>query len=97
MAASSEANLKRRYGITEVQYQAILAYQGGVCAICEGRRRYRLLCDHDHKTGKLRGLLCKRCNRQLLPALKDDPVMADRAVGYLMHPPADDVLSKEAA
>lgn len=92
-----EANLRRRYGITQAQYDALLAHQGGVCAICGGKRRYRLLVDHDHKTGRVRGLLCRRDNHQLLPALKDDPVIADRAVGYLMHPPADDILGQEAA
>jgi hypothetical protein len=58
-------NLLARYGITVDQYNEMLARQNGVCAICEepcssGRR---LAVDHDHDTGKVRGLLCNRCNR----------------------------------
>jgi hypothetical protein len=52
-----------------VEYDAMLAAQGGVCAICgrppkPGGRRFHK--DHDHKTGRLRGLLCFTCNRYIL-------------------------------
>jgi Recombination endonuclease VII len=53
-------------GITDADYQALLASQGGGCAICDHPPRTRRLhVDHDHKTGKVRGLLCHRCNRAL--------------------------------
>lgn len=58
----------RRYGITLEQYEAQFAAQGGVCAICGGAgggKWWPLVIDHDHETGKFRGLLCDRCNRWL--------------------------------
>jgi hypothetical protein len=61
------ASLKYNFGITTEQYDAMLTDQGGHCALCpttdDGRRR--LSVDHDHSTGKVRGLLCFRCNTRL--------------------------------
>ena len=56
-----------KYGISIEQYEKALDQQKGVCKIC-GRppKRLRLAVDHDHKTGRVRGLLCMRCNRRLL-------------------------------
>lgn len=56
--------LRQQFGMTIATYDALLAEQNGVCAICKelcstGRR---LSVDHDHSTGRIRGLLCKRCN-----------------------------------
>lgn len=79
------------YGITWEQYEALLQSQGGVCAICRngepiahGRtgKQFRLSVDHCHSTGRVRGLLCQKCNRAL-GLLGDDPVMLQRAIGYL--------------
>ena len=60
-------DLRRRYGLSGVDYQRLLDAQDGVCAICkrpppEGRF---LGVDHDHKTDAIRGLLCDRCNLAL--------------------------------
>lgn len=58
--------LKHRYGITSADYQVLLERQGGTCATCqrrEGDVQWGVLCvDHDHATGKVRGLLCNSCN-----------------------------------
>jgi Recombination endonuclease VII len=59
--------LVERRGISEGQYAEMLARQSGACAIClrpckTGRR---LAVDHDHSTGRIRGLLCFRCNTAL--------------------------------
>lgn len=52
------------FGLTDKEYGDKLTAQGGVCAVCRSHQRYqRLASDHDHKTGKLRGLLCMNCNR----------------------------------
>lgn len=75
--------LRQRYGIGLEEYKEMLANQGGLCAICRGKRSYPLDVDHDHKTGKIRGLLCKMCNHRLLPACHDDVVLLLRAVAYL--------------
>lgn len=72
------------YGITAAEYAAKLAEQDGRCAICRGvPRSKRLAVDHNHKTGAVRGLLCKRCNHDLLGAAHDSIEMLERAVGYL--------------
>ena|SRR3990167_9669761 len=58
--------LKQKYGITEADYEKMLKDQGEVCAICKRHQRFqRLAVDHDHKTKKVRGLLCMSCNRGL--------------------------------
>ncbi len=54
-------NLKTRYGLTPDDVDRMLTDQGGVCAICQGEMK-RQCVDHDHATGKVRGLLCHRCN-----------------------------------
>jgi len=55
--------LMRQYGITAEQYDKMLARQGGKCAMC-GRppKKIRLAVEHDHKTKRVRGLTCYRCN-----------------------------------
>lgn len=80
--------IKRRYGITPADYDALLEKQGGVCAICEspscatGRR---LAVDHDHNTGHVRGLLCAACNL-LLGKARDDIALLTRSIAYLKDP-----------
>lgn len=87
----------RTYGITAAQYQAIYELQGGRCYICQraSGKRKRLSVDHDHKTGRVRGLLCTPCNRDVLGHLRDSVDALQRAVTYLLLPPADAVLTPE--
>jgi Recombination endonuclease VII len=59
--------LRSSYGLTVEQYQEMVRQQNGVCAICGrppkgGKKTKRLSVDHCHKTGRIRGLLCTRCN-----------------------------------
>ena len=61
-----EAHLIRMYGITIDDYTKMLTKQKGVCFLCgkppNGKKFKRLHVDHDHKTGEVRGLLCRGCN-----------------------------------
>lgn len=75
------AYIKRRYGITPEQYEAMYADQRGTCAI-RGVHADRLLIDHDHASGAVRGLLCKSCNFAL-GHLRDSAENAERAATYL--------------
>jgi Recombination endonuclease VII len=62
----ARAHLLRRYGLTDAEYDGIWEDQGGVCAICGQPPTNNLLAvDHDHVTGRVRGLLCAPCNRHL--------------------------------
>jgi len=67
------------YGLTEEQYAEILARQGGRCAMCEEIQK--LVIDHDHISGKVRGLLCISCNTGL--NFVERPQWLDRALKYL--------------
>lgn len=71
---------KRRssYGISELEYQALITEQGDLCALCDKKKK--LVVDHDHNTGKVRGLLCFRCNIAL--GLVEHG-FADKAQDYL--------------
>lgn len=55
-------SLKKLYGISLEEYKAMLSKQKGKCAICRKPPKGRLHVDHDHKTGRVRGLLCQICN-----------------------------------
>ncbi len=79
-----ESDFKRQYGITLHDYDAILRLQNGGCAICEqvAAPSKRLVVDHDHVTGKVRGLLCDKHNRAL-GFFGDDAEMLTRAAMYL--------------
>ncbi len=57
-----------RYGITLLDYYQILKLQKGRCGICKCKPtqvKNKFAVDHDHKTGKVRGLLCVSCNNKL--------------------------------
>ena len=53
-------NLKHKYGITPDDVATMREKQGGRCALCREARRLEV--EHDHLTGKVRGLTCHRCN-----------------------------------
>lgn len=76
----------RSYGITELQHWLMESYQGHKCAICEQPEKNgkSLSIDHDHDSGKVRGLLCNNCNRAL-GLLKDDKEMLSKAIHYLSN------------
>jgi hypothetical protein len=87
-----DQRLLKDYGINEATYEALLRSQGGVCAIChEGESRVGpfgqtepLCVDHDHATGRVRGLLCNGCNAGI-GSLGDDSNRLRAAATYLDH------------
>lgn len=81
--AVRDREYQRRFGITLEQYDQMLRSQRGVCAICQGKcKRGRLSVDHCHRTGRVRGLLCRACNL-LLGAAGDSRKLLKRAEAYL--------------
>jgi hypothetical protein len=79
------SELKKRYGISSEQYDEMFAAQDQKCAICRtetpgGRGCFHV--DHDHDTGKVRGLLCHRCNTSL-GGFGDSVDVLRAAIAYL--------------
>ena len=90
-AARERAHAKRvesTYGLAEGEYDALLAFQGGVCALC-GRPgvKKRLAVDHDHKTGRVRGLI-HAWENTFIGRIRDSLDWARNLVSYLQDPPA---------
>jgi hypothetical protein len=83
-ARERAGHLRRKYGISHEEYEALLHAQGGRCAICrrEPNPKISLHVDHDHETGAVRGLLCVRCNNGIALFDEDHEVLRDIA-GYL--------------
>jgi len=82
--------LKRKYNLTLEQYGELYMKQSGVCAVCFSPEtmkylgKVRQLCvDHNHDTGKVRGLLCSNCNRGL-GLLQDSAVVCNNLKEYLI-------------
>lgn len=71
----------KRYGITIEDWDRMFIEQGGRCAVCK-ETVDRLCVDHDHKTGRVRGLLCLTCNFAA-GALKDSVLLAESLIQYL--------------
>jgi hypothetical protein len=81
--------LKNQYGLTEEDFKELLIKQNGVCAICgqsetkvQHGKIQPLTVDHNHETGKVRGLLCFNCNIAI-GKLKDSVVLLEQAIEYL--------------
>jgi len=76
--------IQKRYGITIKDYKQLEMAQGGRCAICGGppSGRGRLHLDHNHSTGRIRGLLCSTCNVGI-GGLRDSTDLLMAAVEYL--------------
>lgn len=72
----------KRYGLTPEAFAAMLEEQGSKCAICRASLVEEVLVDHDHETGRVRGLLCRPCNSGI-GHLGDDPARVRAALTYL--------------
>lgn len=80
--------LERKFGITHEDYELMLAEQDGVCKICKQHRvasnKYYMAIDHCHNTGKIRGILCTRCNTAI-GLLEENIDNLNNAIKYLME------------
>lgn len=83
---------KRKYGINEESYKSLFNKQKGKCALCRkeenrksrwSKRKCSLVVDHNHKTNKLRGLLCHKCN-SALGLFNEDIKLLYRVIKYLL-------------
>jgi len=79
-----EYQLKYNYGLTKEQYEQMLITQDGKCAICNKifNNKKAMHVDHNHKTGKIRQLLCQHCNTAIA-FLNEDISILSRAIDYL--------------
>jgi len=87
---SHDLRVQQTYGLEPGEYDLLCAYQNGLCAICMTARCVgvsgkHLAVDHDHVTGIPRGLLCVRCNKDLLG--RYDIAALERAIAYLTCSP----------
>lgn len=81
----TEWMLKKKYGLSELEYKNLLSIQFGCCAICgkeASQYKRKLAVDHDHKNGKIRGLLCVKCNGGI-GCFDENQALLDRAKEYL--------------
>lgn len=83
LAQQKARNIKKMYGLSVEEFTLLLKNQEGGCAICGRKTRRALSVDHDHATGRVRGLLCNLCNTGL-GQFKDDPVKLHKAIQYLV-------------
>jgi hypothetical protein len=81
---SRHYHLMRRYGISAAEVEELIAEQGGVCAICLTGKPEHV--DHDHRTGRVRGILCFNCNGGL-GQMRDRVDVLLAAVDYLGEKP----------
>jgi hypothetical protein len=81
------------HGVTQAEFELLVAAQDGRCAICqhtETQEHRALVIDHHHESGRVRGLICSRCNKAL-GGFRDDPAILLAAAEYLTH--QDDLLA----
>ena len=77
-----QARIRRVYGLTHEQYEAMGEVQEGRCYLCRRKPDNPLHVDHDHRNGSVRRLLCIQCNAAL-GMIDDDPELADRLAAYI--------------
>lgn len=82
---------RKEYGLTDTEFAALVAEHESTCCICgvavsddSPEHNTRLVVDHDHATGKVRGILCDPCNTGL-GRFRDDPALLVAAANYLLR------------
>ncbi|MET0466975.1 MAG: endonuclease VII domain-containing protein [Chitinophagaceae bacterium] len=87
---AKDARLRARYGISLEQFNLILESQGNVCAVC--KEPDKVFCvDHNHKTLKIRGIICLNCNLRVVGGARDHDYKLINAAEYVTNHPADKV------
>ena len=86
--ANVRNHLTRKYGLTTEEFSAMMLKQNNKCKICEREMNLPQI-DHNHTTGKIRGLLCNPCN-MAIGLLKEDIKVFYNAISYI-----NDYLSKD--
>lgn len=93
-------HLIKTYGMSLEDYDKMLLGQGGVCAICRNRntgirdgKPIHLSVDHNHNTGKVRGILCYKCNASL-GGFDDSVEIIENAIAYLVKYGKDYLIEK---
>ena len=82
-----DSYLRRTYGITLSEFDALVAAQGNRCAVCGSEFVKTPHVDHDHRSGRVRGALDYRCNKFVVGRHRDG-VLLRAAADYLDNPPA---------
>jgi hypothetical protein len=77
-----DRHLRKSYGIVSEEFDLLVLAQLNLCAICLRYFGKQLHVDHDHRTGRIRGLLCGKCNKAI-GLLEDQPGLAAAAGKYL--------------
>ena len=80
-----ERHFERKYGLTKFEYELLFVQQNHACAICgklSGEGFEKLVVDHDHVSGNVRGLLCRLCNTSL-GGFRDNKDLLKQAITYL--------------
>lgn len=79
--------LRKKYGLTLLQFEEMFTAQNGACKLCfNPHTRRKLNVDHCHTSGKIRGLLCDKCNLAI-GLIGDDVNLLERIKGYLYVTP----------
>ncbi len=79
-----KSRLKLEFGMTVEEYDALLEFQKGVCKLCGvAPTAKRLAVDHCHETGRIRGLLCFMCNRNLIGLIERKGINPEEIVNYM--------------
>ncbi len=94
VADTRRRHLQDVYHLTPEEYDKMIAFQNGRCAICFRKPTTKKLnVDHEHFTGLIRGGLCMGCNKTL-GMFRDDADRFQRAADYLRNPPAIEALGE---
>ncbi len=81
--ASRKCKLKTVYGLTIEQFDCMYNLQEGQCKICKSYVLKNAICiDHNHSTGKVRDLLCRKCNAAI-GLLDENITILNSAINYL--------------